>query len=388
MNHDVVLIITISLIVVFSPFVAKLLKIPTTPIEIVLGSAFGYFGFISANHYFDVVAEVGFLFLMFLAGMEINLKSITNTSAEQLKKILAYIALLYAFSISVSLYFNLGKVFMVLLPLISIGLVATLVKEYGKLPWLALSMTAGAIGEIISIAVLTLTSSGLKYGVGYEFAVTIISLILFILFIISLFKVLELMFWWFPEVATALMPHNDNKEQDIRLSMGIFFILLSAMLYLHLDLAFGAFIAGIFIPTFFKHKSDLPEKLESFGFGFLVPLFFIHIGASFDLQALLMDSLIEFAFVIAIAMITMRVISSFVFVKELGVIDTILMGLSHSMPLTLLIAMATLAYSSNSIDKLHYYAFILASLIEVIAVMISIKIFHNIKTKQKKVQEA
>jgi Kef-type K+ transport system membrane component KefB len=177
------------------------------------------------------------------------------------------------------------------------------------------------------------------------------------------------------------MPHQDNQEQDIRLSMGIFFLLVGAMLYLELELAFGAFLAGIFIPTFFEHKHQLPEKLASYGFGFLIPIFFIHIGWSFNLDALVIDGLIYKAIIIALVMIVMRVIASLTFIKELGVVDAILMGLSHSMPLTLLIAMATLAFNANSIDKLHYYAFILASLFQVISVMIVIKLVNNYKSR-------
>jgi Kef-type K+ transport system membrane component KefB len=175
------------------------------------------------------------------------------------------------------------------------------------------------------------------------------------------------------------MPHNDNKEQDVRLSMGILFILIGMMLYLDLELAFGAFIAGIFIPTFFEHKHELPEKLASFGFGFLVPVFFVYIGSTFHLDALAMDGLITKALIITFVMIIMRVVSAGMFVKELGNRKAILMGLSHSMPLTLLIAMATLAYHANSIDKLHYYAFILASLFQVIIVTISIRLLHETK---------
>jgi len=270
---------------------------------------------------------------------------------------------------------------MVLLPLISVGLVASLSKEYGKTPWLVLSMTAGGIGEVVSIGFLTLTSAALQNGFGTGLLTTISALILFLIFMFILFRTMELLFWWFPEVSTALMPHEDNKEQDIRLSMGIFFLLVGAMLYLHLELAFGAFLAGIFIPTFFEHKHELPEKLASYGFGFLIPIFFIHIGASFNLEALAMDGLITKALIIALAMILMRVLSSLVFIKELGLVDSILMGLSHSMPLTLLIAMATLAYNANSIDTLHYYAFILAALFQVISVMIVIKLINNYKVK-------
>ncbi len=379
MTPNVTLIITIALIIVFSPFFAKLLKLPTTPIEIILGSIFGYIGFLHDEHLFDIVAEVGFLYLMFIAGTEINLKNVLQTPKTIMKRVFFYLVLLYTFAIVFSLYFKLGNIFIILLPLISVGLVAALSKEYGKTPWLDISMTAGGIGEVVSIAILTISSAGLKSGLGLELFQTLFTLILFLIVMYFIFRAMQLLFWWYPEVSVALMPQKDNQEQDIRLSLAILLLLVASMLYLHLELAFGAFLAGIFIPTYFEHKHELPEKLASFGFGFLIPIFFIHIGTSFDLNALTMDGLISKASLIALAMVSMRVLASLVFIKKLGAIDSILMGLSHSMPLTLLIAMATLAYHSQSIDQLHYYAFILAALFQVIGVMVTIKLINNYK---------
>jgi len=217
----------------------------------------------------------------------------------------------------------------------------------------------------------------LQDGFGFEFLKSLASLALFIAIIYLLFRALQLLFWWFPEVGVALMPHDDNQEQDLRLSIGILFILVAVMLYLHLELAFGAFIAGMFIPTFFTHKEDLPHRLASFGFGFLIPIFFIYIGSTFNLDSLLMEGLVTKALIIATAMIAMRVASALVFKSILGYRSAILLGLSHSMPLTLLIAVATIAYHSSSIDKLHYFAFILAALFQVIFVSILIKFIHK-----------
>ena len=294
-----------------------------------------------------------------------------------MQTILIYIILLYSLSISFSLYFHLGKIFMVLLPLISVGLIATLSKEYGKTPWISLAMTAGAVGELISIAALTLTSASLEYGFDMDLLIIVAKLAIFLLIMTLLFKMLQLLFWWYPEISVALMPHDDNKEQDFRLSMALLFILLGVMLTLDLELAFGAFIAGIFVPTFFEHKHELPEKIASFGFGFIVPIFFIYIGTSFHLSALSMDGLVLKAITITVAMIAMRVISALVFMRTNTFRASILAGLSHSMPLTLLIAMATMAYHAKSIDLLHYYAFILAALFQVIITMAIIKFITN-----------
>jgi Kef-type K+ transport system membrane component KefB len=387
MSSEVSILLTIPVILFLSPFFAKLLRIPTIPLEIALGSIAGYYGYLQDIHLFKIIAEVGFLYLMFLAGLEVDFKKILNTPKKILKNGMYYVILLYILSIIAVIYYNLSNIFVVALPLISIGVVATLSKEYGKnLEWIKLAFIIGTIGEIVSIVLLTLVSSILKFGFTVEFYKTIFLLVIFFAIILVSFKVFRVLFWWYPELKTMLMPHIDNQEKDIRLSMAIFLFSIAIMLYLHLELAFGAFIAGIFIATFFEHKAKLPEKLESFGFGFLVPIFFIHVGVTFKLESLLMDGLVSKAILIAMIMIGIRFISSFAIGLRLK--EQTLFALSHSMPLTLLIAVATVAYHSDAVDEFHYFAFILASLLEVIVSMVLIKVILGYKNIQKAIKRA
>lgn len=381
MTQEVQLIITLSLIIAFSPFIAKVIRIPTTPVEIILGSIAAYFHFISSEiHLFETLAEFGFLYLMFIAGTEVNIRNIIHTDKKILKKGIIYLVTLYVLSFFFAKYLDFSDVFILIMPLISVGLIASLAKEFGNdMPWIQLSFIIGSIGELMSILLLTIASAVIEFGVGFELAQTMLYFTLFMIGILFLYRIMRILFWWYPEIGTLLMPHLDNKEQDIRLSMAVLFLLLSIMMILDLELAFGAFIAGIFIPNFFKHKEDLPHKLSSIGFGFIIPIFFIYIGSSFSLNALFIDGLVAMAFVIANIMILMRVIASFVFYSKLKLRGTFLFALSHSMPLTLLIAVATLAHHSNSIDDFHYFAFILASLFEVIFSMIAIKLLHHFK---------
>ncbi len=375
MEGNISLVLTLSAIIAFSPFLAKIFKIPTTPVEIVLGSTLAYMGFLHNHKLFELVAEFGFLYLMFIAGTEINIKKILKIDKSLLQSALIYLLLLYLLSFISTFYLGLSNVFIVILPLISVGLIATLKKEYGKeTSWLPLAMIVGSVGEIVSIAILTVASEAFDTGFGYELLKGIFTLSFFLIIITLLFYALKVLFWWYPEIAPLLMPHADNKDQDFRLSMAILFSFLGLMMYLNLELAFGAFIAGMFIPTFFEHKYELPKKLESYGFGFLVPIFFVHVGSSFKLSALQVDGLISTALLVTALMIGIRLISAMVFVKATSLKDSVLLALSHSMPLTLLIAIATLAYHQHTIDKFHYYAFILASLFEVIIVMLAIKL--------------
>ena len=384
MENSIVLIITISFIIFIAPLVSRFTKIPVIPIEIILGCIAAHYMLIPENEIFKLVAEVGFLYLMFLAGLEVDLKKLLKISSSIFKKSLLYVSILYLLSALTTYYLDLSNIFIVIMPLISIGLLAALKKEYGETLWIKLAITAGLIGEIVSIVVLTTVSAALEYGIGFSFYKTLFILILVFIIMIIMYKIFHNLIWWYPEIKNYLMPSDDNNEQDVRLSMSIFFALIAIMLYLHLELAFGAFIAGTFIATFFEHNKSLPRKLEHFGFGWLVPIFFISTGASFGLDSALDDGLITTSLLIAFAMVSIRLIGSLLFIKELGKYRVALFALSHSMPLTLLIAVATLAYHNHSIDQFYYYAFILASILEVLFGMVSIRLLNKVKGIYKK----
>ena len=373
MAQEISIIISISMIIFLSPLISKVTKIPTIPIEIVLGAIVAYLSFTQDHVLFELVAELGFLYLMFLAGLEVDLKKIINSDPKVLKKSLLYNVVLFSLSFFIAWYFDLSKIFIVTLPLISIGVLAALKKEYGDQEWVNLSILVGLVGEIVSIIVLTTVAAGLELGFGWDFAKTMMLFTIFLIGLLIVYKLFNNLIWWYPEIKRYLMPEQDHQEQDIRVSMGIFFIMVSVMIYLKLEVAFGAFIAGTFIKTFFEHNKALPHKLEHFGFGWLVPIFFIHVGTSFEIEALFHDGLFETAFLIALAMIFIRVVASGLFYKELNGGKFLLIGLSHAMPLTLLIAVTTLAYHNHSITQFYYNAFILAAILEVLVVMLVIK---------------
>ncbi|GGD41493.1 sodium:proton antiporter [Malaciobacter pacificus] len=379
MSEEILIIISISLIIFTSPLISKLTKLPTIPVEIMMGAVAAYFALISDHAILHLVAELGFLYLMFLAGLEIDLKKLLSISPTMLKKSLLYNVVLFASSIFITFYFDLGKIFIVILPLISIGVLAALKKEYGETEWIKMAFIVGLIGEIVSIFALTTVSAVLEYGISYDFYKTMALFVLFLLVMLVVYKIFHNLIWWFPEIKSYLMPQEDHQEQDIRISMAIFFLMITVMMYLHLEVAFGAFIAGTFITTFFEeHNKQLPHKLEHFGFGWLVPIFFISVGASLEIEALLNSDLVLKALLITFAMIVIRIIASMLFIQEMGWNRFYMLGLSHAMPLTLLIAVTTIAYNNHSITQEYYYAFILAAILEVLVVMILIRIINSL----------
>jgi len=377
-HTNITLILTLSLLIWGSPFVSKILRIPTPPVEIILGSIFAYIGFVGHNEYFNLIAEVGFLYLMFLAGMEVDLKQITKSPKIVIQKSMLFLGIMSVFSITSGLVFHLNTITIISMPLISIGLLASLSKTYGKeQSWIHLAFIAGILGEIISIAVLTVFDAASTTGVNLTLITKIGYLVLFIASVYLLYRLLHLLFWWFPELKNTLVPKFDTSDQDIRLAMALFFILIAVMLSLELELALGAFIAGIAISAFFHHEKMLEEKMSSLGFGFLVPLFFIHVGASFDLKSLAVEGVVSGALLITFLMILSRILAAVVLKGISGSRDALLIALSLSMPLTLLVAVATIGYETKLLDMLSYYQLILASIFEILISMITIKMLHS-----------
>ena len=376
MSDSVLYIVTLSLILVLSPHLSRAVRLPTAPIEIILGSFLAFFGTLNAqDHNFELLAHIGFLYLMFLAGLEVNIKSILKMPKIYIIQSLYFLLILWLLALIFGLIFQLDPLLIVILPLISIGLLATLSKEYGKeVRWIKIAFLVGTIGEVISITALTLSEASSSLGLTEELFYKIALLIVFLGVVLLIYALLRILFLWYPELKNTLMPKVDTKYQDLRLAMGIFFIMIAIMKHLHLELAFGAFIAGIFISTFFHHKKGLEEKMASFGFGFLVPVFFIHVGASFNIKHVLIPEVLIKTLILLGIMFSIRIISAYTLTFLIGKRNALLISLALSMPLTLMIAVATIGHEKNLIMEWDYYAVILASLLEVIIAMIAIKI--------------
>lgn len=381
---EISILFTIATILFLSPFLSRYTHAPTPAIEIVLGTLAAYLGFLSDYYLFELVAHVGFFYLMFMAGTEVDLKIFWTTDKAIIKRGLIYLLALYIISTLSVIYLDLHKILIIIIPTLSVGLILALYKDYGKYArWLNLSMLIGTMGEIVSISLLTFAGAALEFGIGFELYKAVAYLFLLLSGMVIIFKIFHVLFWWYPELKTYLMPHGDREEKDLRLSMSLFFIMIGLMIWLQLEVAFGAFIAGIFIATFFEHKKDLPHKISSFGFGFLVPIFFVYIGSTFNILNLGVSGVVSTASLIVTLMIAARLLSALALIKQLGKVGIFKFALSQSMPLTLIIAVATIAYESHNIGQLLYSALILASLIEVIISMLSIKLITIAEEKYK-----
>ncbi|MDD5157814.1 cation:proton antiporter [Sulfurimonas sp.] len=366
------LFISIAFLIVLSPIFSNRTKLPLAVVEILLGSVALWLGVLdSGNEVFKDLSKIGFFYLMFLAGQEIDLKRFKSQKEKIFKNAIVYFSTLYALSFGIYLIFDLNPVYIVAIPIVSLGMIMALINEHGKeFKWLEMVLIVGVIGEIVSISAIVIYESFIHFRLGFDFYKNI-SIFFIVLFLIYYsFKLLNIIFWWYPELKKIIMPEDDSKVQSVRISVALFIILIAIMNILHIDMVLGAFFAGIYIANFFEHKKDLPHTLHKVGFGFLIPVFFIYVGTTLNLDLIFGSDIISHALLILLAIVSVRIIGSYIaYSSHLNPKETFLLALGDSMPLTFLIAISTIAYEAKLITQSEYLSFVVAGMLSGIIIM-------------------
>ncbi|TLD96078.1 cation:proton antiporter [Helicobacter jaachi] len=370
-----------ALLILCASPISGITRIPIVVVEMILGAiAAHFFPFINQAEEIHIVAEIGFLFLMFLCGLEVDVKSFTKLGKTFLLQALAYFCALYGITCVVVWGFGLSYIYIAAFPVMSLGMIVALIKDYGKnQPWLDLALKIGILGELVSIAALVIIDGASRHGVGSQLWQKLLMLILFLLFVIFGFRIARVFIWWLPQVRFLFLPRDDGNSQDLRFVFALLFGFVLLMMFLDIKAVLGAFLAGTILSTFFKHKTYLPEQLHHFGFGFFVPFFFVHVGSTLNLSTIFTDiQILYHALYLIIGMLLLRIVSaSIAFGKYFkSAKSTLLFALSDSMPLTFLIATATLGRGIGELNDTLYASFVLGAILEGIIFSLCIKIIY------------
>ena len=86
----VLILLALSFVIFASPYISALIRVPISATEIILGILLGTLGFLPPNELFKDVADIGFYYLMFLAGTEVDLKIFINAKKVFLKILLYF----------------------------------------------------------------------------------------------------------------------------------------------------------------------------------------------------------------------------------------------------------------------------------------------------------
>lgn len=348
---SLLLMVIIGMAVV--PFISRRIWIPVSVLEILLG--FVLFHTIiedTPSDFFHILKEFGFIYLMFIAGMELDIKKIIK---EPLFKWYLIIPLLSLLTGPIIFYligfpFYLG----VSVSVFGAGILLPLLKESGLIRTELGSLIFGVtiMGEVISIVLLTFLEVYHRTGLTVNFMLELLRLCLEIAAAAIVLKLVYIMAWWLPGNVEKVMESQDPVEEGIRLF--ILTALTGGILayYSGVEPILGSFIAGLIFSYVFKSKGKFEEKINALGFGFFIPFFFIGIGADFNTNLLLSMENIKMALILSF-FIFVNNIFPIMFMRwlKLRFIEALAMVLLLSAPLTMIVVAGSVGSEVGFISK-------------------------------------
>ena len=388
----------ICIVAWFVPFVLswfEISKIPAVIVLIVMGVIIGpaALDLIPEEPYIDFLADTGFLFLIFLAGLEIDINNITATlprgrirSIDLFSNTLLLSIIIYFGSLILSFFFALLinqfieisiPFFTILFPTVALSITVPILKADGELPrkFGQVMLMEGAIATIMSIILLAVYSGVLKNGFQVEL---LLFALIFVVFIITYYvgkRLIRL------RTFSTLLYQLEHAASQIRVRGTVALLLLFVVVaaWIDTELIMGAFFAGMLLSIFVsKERSALLFKLDGMSYGFFIPIFFIMVGVDLEVSALSQfgDS-IPFILTLLVGFFLTQVIPTLIMTKVFSLRKALSGGFLLTARLGLTIAAAQVAQSYQVISRAENAGIVTAAIITSLVSPLIYKLFSK-----------
>ncbi|MFQ5554591.1 MAG: cation:proton antiporter [Acidimicrobiia bacterium] len=277
------------------PIVARRLRLPAVVLEILYGLVLGpelldLIEHASADaRFIELLAELGLLLLMFLAGFEVDFSRLERRGSAPVLTGLAIYGLIVA---AAWLGFGLlettsteQRFFLTLLTsAASLGIVIPALRATGRTGTSLgqLTIVTAVIAEFLSAVAIVVFGVFVVSGFGPK----LLEVPALFLVMGASLLLLRRAAWWFPERFERLFASHDPDEMGIRASLALLFVFVGVSLALDVEGILGAFLAGAMFSFVFRDSGDLEARLNAFSYGFFIPVFFINVGIEFPLGEL------------------------------------------------------------------------------------------------------
>ncbi len=276
-------------------------RVPAIILEILMGILLGrsVLGLVEASPVIEFLADFGFIFLMFLSGYELDFTLLRRMGARSRSTWavpVGIFALTLLGALGCSLLLGpavMGLVadpwlFALILSTTSVGIVMPTLKQRGEVGtrYGQVLVLAALVADLASILLLTVYVIYAGDGDGWEMALVGV---LMVAFVVTLWAGRLVRRVW---VLRSVLEELEHASTQIKvrgaLAVLVVFVVLAEAFGAEAILA--AFLAGVLMSLLSGRTRDVQAaKLDAFGYGFFIPIFFIMVGAELDLPSLFAD---------------------------------------------------------------------------------------------------
>jgi len=370
------------LLVVGVAFVAPLtlgffprLRLPAVVLEILLGIVIGPSGlaWVSVDVPVEILALVGLAFLLFLAGLEIDIDGLRGRTLRVtgLGFLLSLaLGLIAGVALHAGGYVKSPLFLAIVLVSTSLGVIVPVLKDSNNIssPFGQLVIAAASIADFGAIILLSLFFSG---SGSTDTAGKLILLGVFALLVVTIGLAVAGAERWM-NLSSVLVRLQDTTAQ-IRVR-GAFVLLIGFVALadqVGLETILGAFAAGALLSLVDRDQEmthpQFRLKLEAAGFGLFIPVFFVTSGLRFDLNALFSSaSTVARVPLFLLALLLVRGLPALLYAKDLGRSKARIAGLLQATSLPFIVTASMIGQQIGVITKPTAAGLIAAGLLSVV----------------------
>jgi len=370
---DLLVVVAVAFAAPFALGLAPRLRLPAVVLEIVAGIVIGpaVLGLVEVDRVVEVVALIGLAFVLFLAGLEIELEKLRGA-------VLRVTALAFAASFALAIAVSLGLraaglvdtplLVAIVLCATSLGVLVPVLKDAGEIATTfgQLVIAAASIADFGAIILLTVLFSGEG---GTAAALLLLgSLLALAAVVVAVIRGAERS----ARIRADLLRLQDTTAQiRVRAALVLFVGFAAVAQELGLEAILGAFIAGAIVSVVDADRvmthPDFRRKLEAMGFGFFIPVFFVASGVRFDLDALTASAAsLAMVAVFLAALLVVRGLPALAYRRVLDRAHVAVAGLMQATSLPFIVAATAIGMELGLIDAATSAALVGAGLLSVL----------------------
>ena len=275
----------VLLIILFAPILLNKLRIPHIIGMILAGLVIGEHGFniLVRDSSFELFGKVGLYYIMFLAGLEMNMGDFKkNRGKAVMLGLLAFVIPIGIGLVTNMMLLKYSLVSSILLASMyaSHTLVAyPIVIRYGVSRHRSVSIAVGgtAVTDTLTLLVLAVVGGLFKGESGGLFWLWLVVKVIFLG---------ALIMYSFPRIGRWFFRRYDDNVMQFIFVLAMVFLGAGLMEFVGMEGILGAFLAGLVLNRLIPHVSPLMNHLEFVGNALFIPYFLIGVGMLIDIHVI------------------------------------------------------------------------------------------------------
>ncbi|HCY6353401.1 TPA: monovalent cation:proton antiporter family protein [Staphylococcus aureus] len=383
-------LVIVVLAAFLTPIIVNRLNINFLPVvvaEILMGIVIGnsFLNIVERDSILNILSTLGFIFLMFLSGLEIDFKAFKKDKRARqgqnddessipghLNLALTVFAFIMIISILLAYVFKwLGLVddvllMVIIISTISLGVVVPTLKEMNIMRTTIgqFILLVAVLADLVTMILLTVYGAINGQGGSTIWLIGILVVFTAISYILGV---------QFKRMSFLQKLMDGTTQIGIRAVFALIILLVALAEGVGAENILGAFLAGVVV-SLLNPDEEMVEKFDSFGYGFFIPIFFIMVGVDLNIPSLIKEpKLLIIIPILIVAFIISKLIPVMFIRRWFDMKTTIASAFLLTSTLSLVIAAAKISERLNAISAETSGILILSAVITCVFVPIIFK---------------